>query len=74
MLQLNKIASLSLLTLASAVASATARAQSITGGSASADPAAMGDGGLARYWWIVLIILIAAAALWYFLRRGNRSV
>ena len=73
MTRLHVLAPLTLPMALWALTNTAALAQSVAGRSASADPAAMGDGGLARYWWIIVIVLLAAAALWYFLRRSNRT-
>ena len=62
-----------ILSITSALATATARIPSTTEGSASMTPLMLGDGGLAQYWWLVLVMLLAAAALWYFLRRNSRT-
>jgi predicted ABC-type sugar transport system permease subunit len=62
-----------ILSITSALATATARIPSTTGGSASMTPLMLGDGGLAQYWWLVLVVLLAAAAFWYVLRRNSRT-
>jgi hypothetical protein len=49
-----------ILSITSALATATARIPSTTEGSASMTPLMLGDGGLAQYWWLVLVVLLAA--------------